>query len=341
MIVVGTDPHKSSLTAAGLDAVTGEQRSCETVAASVAGFDRLLGWARRLDDERVWALEDCRQVSARFERFLLGHGERVVRVAPTLMAAARRGVGERGKSDPIDARAVAVAALREGVDSLPIAQLAGRELDLRLLLDHRDDLVAMRGQSQQRLRWHLHDLYGDLAIPAGGLDRDKWLDRLARRLAQDTQSARVRIARSLIAAIRSQTLEIRQLTQEITTLTDELCPQLTAEVGCGPLTAAKLVGEIAGIARFTSDAKLARTAGVAPIPAQSGCHHRYRLDRGGNRQLNLALHRYAVNRARRDPQTAAYLARKQAEGKNRREALRCLKRHLARRVWHLLHDTPG
>src|SRR5690242_12252622 len=167
MIVVGMDPHKSSLTAAGVDAATGEQRSCETVAASVVGFARVLDWARGLDEERVWAVEDCRQVSARFERFLLAHGERVVRVAPTLMASVRRGVRERGKSDPIDARAVAVAALREGLESLPIAQLAGRDLEVRLLLDHHDDLVAMRGQSQQRLRWHLHDLYGELGIPPG------------------------------------------------------------------------------------------------------------------------------------------------------------------------------
>ena len=132
------------------------------------------------------------------------------------------------------------------------------------------------------------------------------------------------------------TRRIRELEREITLLVDELCPQLLAEVGCGPLTAAKLVGEIAGADRYTTDAKLARAAGVAPIPASSGRRDRHRLDRGGNRQLNLALHRLAVNRARRDPATAAYLARKQAEGKTRMEALRCLKRHLARHVWHLL-----
>ena len=102
------------------------------------------------------------------------------------------------------------------------------------------------------------------------------------------------------------------------------------------LTAAKLIGEIAGVSRFATDAKLARTAGSAPIPASSGRTHRHRLDRGGNRQLNCALHRLAVTKGRLDPETAAYLARKQAEGKTRREALRCLKRHLARRVWHLL-----
>src|SRR3954447_15921868 len=98
----------------------------------------------------------------------------------------------------------------------------------------------------------------------------------------------------------------------------------------------KLIGEIAGIARFAIDAKLARIAGSAPIPVSPGRTDRHRLDRGGNRQLNCALHRLAVTQGRLDPDTAAYLARKHAEGKSRREALRCLKRHLARRVWHLL-----
>jgi len=107
------------------------------------------------------------------------------------------------------------------------------------------------------------------------------------------------------------------------------------------LTAAKLVGEIAGIDRFASDAKLARAAGVAPIPASSGRRDRQRLDRGGNRQLNCALHRLAVTKGRWDPESAAYLARKQAEGKTRMDALRCLKRHLARRIYQLLNQpTP-
>jgi len=120
-----------------------------------------------------------------------------------------------------------------------------------------------------------------------------------------------------------------------------LAPRLLAERGCGVLTAAKLVGEIAGVSRFATDAKLARTAAAAPIPASSGRTHRHRLDRGGNRQLNCALHRLAVNKGRLDAETAAYLARKQAEGKTRREALRCLKRHLARRIWRLLQPSPG
>jgi transposase len=339
MIVIGADTHKSSHTLVAVDRVTGQRLAARTVASSAAGVLEALSWAQGLEDpDRVWAMEDCRHVSGRLERLLLSAGETVVRVPPRLMAGARRSQRERGKSDPIDALAVARAAIREGVDRLPTARLAGRELDVRLLLDHHDDLVVMRSQCQQRLRWHLHDLYDDLDVPVGGLDRVVWLDRVARRLARADQTARVRIARDLVGQIRAATRRIRELEREIAGLVDELCPQLVAEPGCGPLTAAKLVGEIAGASRFSTDAKLARAAGVAPIPVSSGRTDRHRLDRGGNRQLNLALHRFAVNRARHDPATAAYLARKQAQGMNRMEALRCLKRYLVRLVWHRLTD---
>ena len=133
---------------------------------------------------------------------------------------------------------------------------------------------------------------------------------------------------------------MREIETELDGLARAYAPQLLAERGCGPLTAAKLIGEIAGAERFATDAKLARSAGTAPIPASSGNHTRHRLDRGGNRQLNCALHRLAVNKGNWDPDSAAYLARKQTEGKTRKEALRCLKRHLTRRVWRLLRTPP-
>jgi transposase len=340
MIVIGADTHKSSHTLVAVDEATGRRIGMRTVASTSAGALDALSWAGRVcgGADRVWALEDCRHVWGRLERLLVSAGEVVVRVSPRLMAGARASARERGKSDPIDAAAVARAAIREGVEQLPAARLAGAELDVRLLLDHHDDLVAARSQSQQRLRWHLHDLYDDLDIPAGGLDRGVWLDRVAGRLRRSPQTARVRIARALVSQIRTDTRRIRELEQEISLLVDELCPQLVAIPGCGPLTAAKLIGEIAGADRFPSDAKLARAAGVAPVPASSGRRDRHRLDRGGNRQLNLAFHRLAVNLARHHPETAAYLARKQAEGMSRMEALRCLKRHLVRRVHHLLTD---
>jgi transposase len=342
MIVIGADPHKSSHTLVAVDAATGEQLGCETVPSSAAGSERAIRWARSLGaGERVWAIEDCRHVSGRLERRLICEGERVVRVAPKLMAGARKSARTRGKSDPIDALAVARAAIREGVEALPAAVLEGRALEIRLLLDHHDDLVADRSDEQRRLRWHLHDLFEDLTVPAGALDRTVWLDRVARRLARIEQTVRVRIAREQVRSIKARTARVRELEREIAALVAAEAPQLLAQVGCGPLTAAKLLGEIAGVDRFATDAKLARAAGVAPVPVSSGRRDRHRLDRGGNRQLNCALHRFAVNRAKWDPTTADYLARKQAEGKTRMEALRCLKRVLARLVHRLLtQPTP-
>jgi transposase len=307
-----------------VDALTAAARSELTVPARKGSFGKLLRWARKLDSERVWAIEDCRHVSGAFERFLIARGERIVRVAP--------------KSDSIDAFSVARAALREGIENLPGAHLDGAALDIRLLVDHREDLVAARGQDQQRLRWHLHDLWPELEIPNGALDTSKWLGKVSRRLARAQQATRVRIARELVRQITARTTRIRELESELAALVRSYAPQLLAERGCGPLTAAKLIGEIAGADRFTTDSKLARTSGTAPIPASSGNTNRHRLDRGGNRQLNCALHRLAVNKAHWCPDTAAYLARKQAEGKSRKEALRSLKRHLARRVWRLLRS---
>jgi transposase len=340
MMVLGCDPHKRSITCGAVEAATGVARGAKTAAAHADGFDVLVRWARGLDDERVWAIEDCRHVSGRLERFLVARGERVVRVAPKLMAGAREGARTRGKSDAIDALAVARAAVREGVQTLPMAWLDERALALRLLVDHREDLVATRTRDQARLRWHLHDLDPTFTVPPRALDRPIWWRRVQTRLEHEPAGVRVQIALELLEQIRSVTPRIRALERELDQLARAYAPRLLAERGCGSLTAAKLVGEIAGADRFATDAKIARNAGTAPIPASSGNRTRHRLDRGGNRQLNCALHRLAVNKGRWDPDSAAYLARKQAEGKTRKEALRCLKRHLTRRVWRLLRTPP-
>jgi len=287
-----------------------------------------------LDRERLWALEDCRHVSSAFERFLLGHGERVVRVPPRLMGEARKGGRSYGKSDAIDALAVARAALRE--PELPVAFLAGSEREIRLLSDHREDLVGERTRIQNRLRWHLHELELELDIPAGALDRRCWLDRISRRLCRLEQTAQVRVARELAGRCRALTRRITELERELETLLEAEAPELLALVGCGTLTAAKLVGEVAGVHRFADDAKLAKHGGAAPLPASSGAIQRHRLNRHGNRQLNCALHRIAITQGRHHPPARAYLARKEAEGKSRREALRALKRHLARVVFRIL-----
>jgi transposase len=342
MIVLGADMHKSSHSIVAVDAATGQLVGEKTVAVGARGFGALVLWARGLAGERAWALEDCRHVSGALERFLLARGERVVRVSTRLMAMSRRSARERGKSDRIDALAVARAALAEGVEALPTAALAGPELDVRLLVDHRERLVRQRVGLNNTLQWNLHDLWPELVLPGGALFSRKWTGRIGRRLARAEQTMRVRIARDELRRLRELTKAIKALEAEIAALVAKVAPQLLTEPGFGPLTAAKLVGEIAGAGRFASDAKLARAAGLAPIPVSSGRTSRHRLDRGGNRQVNAAIHRVAVTRARCHPETRAYLARKRAEGKTTREAIRCLKRHLARRIWHLLRAPhPG
>ena len=151
----------------------------------------------------------------------------------------------------------------------------------------------------------------------------------------------MRIARELLARCRSLTRSILELERELEARTHVLAPTLLRLPGCGPLSAAKLLCEIGPIERFRSDAQLARHAGVAPLDASSGKHQRHRLDRGGNRQLNCALHRIAVTQGRVHPPARAYLERKQGEGKSRREALRCLKRQLARTVYTTLKSEPS
>jgi transposase len=212
---------------------------------------------------------------------------------------------------------------------------------LKLLVDHRDDLVDERRRAQQRLRWHLHQLDPSLAVPAKALDRSTHLDRVGRWLARRQQDVQARIARELVARCRSLTRTILELDRELEQRTAHTSPALLELPGCGPLTAAKLLAEIGPIDRFQSDAQLARHGGVAPLEASSGRVQRHRLDRGGNRQLNCALYRIAITQARVHPAARAYLERKQAEGKSRREAIRCLKRQLARVVFNTLKANPA
>src|SRR4051794_28574437 len=192
MIVLGADTHKVSHTVGAVDAATGRVEADRTVRAQRRSFDELLRWARALDAERVWAIEDCRHVSGALERFLLARGERVVRVAPKLMAGARKSARERGKSDAIDAVAIARAALREGLDTLPVAQLAGAELDVRLLVDHRERLVAQRTRLINDLRWGLHDLWPELDVPSRALIHARWQERGGGRPARAAPSTRGR-----------------------------------------------------------------------------------------------------------------------------------------------------
>ena len=258
MIVLGADTHKRSHTIAAIAAGTGELHGEQTIQVGERGFEALLRWARGLDGERVWALEDCRHVSGSLERFLIERGERVLRIPTHLTAKERKRARQRGKSDAIDALNVARAALREGLDTFPAAHLDGPELDLRLLVDHRERLVRHRVELNSTLLWHLHDLWPELQLPGGALFSKKWSTRIGGRLARADQTTRVRIARDMLRRLRELTATINQLERDITELVEQIAPQLLAEPGFGPLIAAKLVGEIAGAQRFATPAKLAR-----------------------------------------------------------------------------------
>src|SRR5436190_8083590 len=278
VIVIGVDVHKQSVTAVAADEV-GRIVGERTVAS---GSEELLEWAAGLGVERLWALEDCRQLTRALERELLAVGEQLVRVPPKLMAPERRAGRARGKSDPIDALAVARAALRDPRLSRPRPDEQPFH-DLKLLVDHREDLVDERRRAQQRLRWHLHQLDPSFVVPARRLDRSTHLERVARWLARREQEVQVRVARELVARCRSLTRTIVELDAELEQRAAQTAPALLELPGCGPLTAAKLLAEVGPIDRFQTDAQLARHSGVAPLEASSGRVQRHRLDRGGNR----------------------------------------------------------
>lgn len=188
---------------------------------------------------------------------------------------------------PIDAPAVARAALRE--PDLPVASLDGAARRVRLLVDHRDDLVAERTRIQRRLRWHLHELAPGLQVRSRGLGSMRVLDQVDGALA-GVSGLVAELARELVGRCRALTVRSNELERDLKPLVGGLAPSLLAIVGCGVLTAAKLVGETAGASRFRSPAAFARFNGTAPIPVWSANRERFRRNRGGNRQVNLALH---------------------------------------------------
>src|SRR2546421_1735417 len=273
MVVIGVDAHKRTHTLAAVDEV-GRALANRTFPATLDGHRAVLGWARTWP-ERMFALEDCRHLTRRLEADLIRAGGRVVRVPARLMATARRTARELGKSDPIDALAVARAALRE--PGLPVARLEGASREVKLLLDHREDLVAERTRMQNRLRWHLHELEPGYEIPLRGLDRKLVLGALVELLSKH-QGVVAEIASELVAEIASKTQRINQLERRVSGLMSELAPGLLALQGCAALTAAKIVGETADVSRFNSRGAYAMNNGTAPIPVWSGNQTRHRLN---------------------------------------------------------------
>ena len=339
MVVIGADVHKETHTFVAVDAA-GRKLGQVTVKAVTAGHGEAFGWAvREFGPDLTWAIEDCRHLSARLERDLLTMGQKVVRVPPKMMAEQRRIARTRGKSDPIDALAVARACLRE--PDLPVASHDEASRELKHLVDRRETLVRQRTATINSLLWRVHELDPGHAPAARSLDRKNtqqqlhsWLNSLSGVVAE--------LALEELDDIITLTSRAAVLERRIAKLATAQAPALLALPGCGPLTAAKLVGETAGVARFAAEAKFARHAGIAPIPVWSGrTEGRVRMTRSGNRQLNCAIHRIAITQIRlTDSLGKAYYDKKKDQGMSTTEALRCLKRRLARIVFNTLRtDT--
>jgi len=326
MITLGIDAHKRSHTVVAVDELGRQLGAKTTSATTTADHLAIIRWADQFGANRIWAVEDCRHLSRRLESDMLAAGERIVRVPPKLMAGARDSARTYGKSDPIDALAVARAALRES--DLPMAHLDQESREIRLLVDHREDLVAERTRCINRVRWHFHEIDPSWEPKARGLTAYKNLDLAEERLAGH-DSVTARITRDLIQRIRELTVEINALARDLDERTKLCAPALREIPGVAALSAAKFIGEVAGIGRFRSKHAFARHNGTALMPVWSGNSDRHRLSRAGNRQLNAALHRIALTQARYHPEARASIERRTTNGNSGKEAVRAVKRRLS------------
>lgn len=343
VVLIGADVHKNSHTFVAVD-TAGKQIGQVTVRATHSGHEKAYRWARKsfIEQDRRWGLEDCRHLTGLLERDLLAHGEPVVRVPAKLMARQRAAARTRGKSDPIDALAVARAVARE--EDLPVAFTDEQAREVKLLLARRDDLVAERTRVVNRLRWHLHEIDPEVDPAPRSLNH-----RPAQQKAHDVLEAEdgivAEIATMVLGDLERLCEQIRELDARIRSRVRAVEPVLLEIPGCAETTAAKIIAETAGIERFATAAKYAMFSGCAPIPVWSGkTEGRVRLNRSGNRQLNCAIHRIAVTQIGHEGPGKVYYERLREKGKTKMEALRCLKNAIARRIWRTLtkaHEHPA
>ena len=335
MITIGIDPHKASITAAALDPASellGQRRLAYTAQTA----QQLLVWAERWPD-RIWAVEGAAGLGHGVAQQLLAAGERVLDVPAKLAARARLlDSGSSRKTDLVDAVSVASVALHNV--KLRHVEAEDQTVVLRLLSDRRDDLVSERTRTLNRL----HVLLRELA--PGGARRDLTTLAASRFLSTirpltPTDNERKRIAKALLNDLRRADRQVKAISKTIEATIAASDTTLTEVFGIGAVLAAKIAGHAGDITRFPSKAHFASYSGTAPIEASSGELRRHRLNRGGNRQLNTALHTAAICQIRSSGPGQDHYRRKLAELKSAKEAQRSLKRQLANVVYrHLLND---
>ncbi|HEY8235235.1 MAG TPA: IS110 family transposase [Gaiellaceae bacterium] len=334
--VLGVDTHRDEHVVAVVTAPAGIVVAGSAASASTRGYRELLRLAERhAPGRRAWAIEGTGSYGAGFARFLAGRGEVVLELSRTPRAERRL----RGKDDRLDAVRTARAALASELLALP---RAGEQREaLRLLLVARRSAVDVRREALTQLRAVIVTAPERLRRQLRGLPEGRLLDRCSRlrrtTAAADELATRL-VLRSLAQRVRAATVEAAELEREISAHVQSLAPALLDEPGVGPIVAAQLIVAWSHRGRLRSEACFARLAGVAPVPASSGQTQRQRLSRGGDRQLNRALHTIVLHRRLHDPNTREYIARRIAEGKSRRDATRLLKRYVARHLFRLLEQ---
>jgi transposase len=331
-VMIGVDPHKASHTAAVLDehgCLLGQQ----CVPATLDGYRQLREWAGRWR-QRCWAVEGAHGIGRALAQRLVGDGEQVLDVPAKLAARVRvLSVGHGRKSDPDDAVSVAVAARH--APSLRQVGVEDQAVVLHLLTKRRQDLVAARTQTINRLHRLLIDL-----VP-GGARRNLTAKRAAALLAGVVPAGapavtRWQLATELVADVRQLEQRIAAVEVRIKAAVAQAKTTLVELFGVGPVLAATFLGEVGDIGRFPSKHHFAAHTGTAPLEASSGQVIRHRLSRAGDRKLNHALYMMAIVQVRRPSPGQAYYRRKLAEGKSPKEALRCLKRRLSDAVYRCL-----
>ena len=337
--VIGVDTHRDEHVLAAVVAPAGAIVARQAVAANARGYRETLRFAEQYaPGRRAWAIEGTGSYGAGLARSLAARGEAVLEISRTLRAERRLG----GKNDSLDAARTARAALASETLALPRA--GERREALRLLLIARRSAVDVRREALTQLRSVIVTAPDRLREQLRGLPVAKLLKRCSRLRRSRSQTAdelaTKLVLRSLARRIEAATLEADELEHELLGHVCALAPALLDEPGVGPIVAAQLIVAWSHPGRLRSEACFARLAGVAPVPASSGKTTRHRLSRGGDRQLNRALHTIILNRQRTDPTTRAYIQRRTSEGKTRREAVRCLKRYLARHLYRQLETMP-
>ena len=338
--LLGVDSHRDEHVLAVVTAPAGGVVAGAAAATNGRGYRELVRVAERhAPGRRAWAIEGSGSYGAGLARFLSEHGEAVLEVSRTLRAERRLA----GKNDTLDAVRIARAALASEALALPRA--GKRREAIRLLLIARRSAVDVRREALTQLRAVIVTAPEPLREQLRRLSLAKLLDRCSRlrrsaRPAPDELAVRL-VLRSLARRVLAATSEADQLEREILAHVRALAPALLDEPGIGPIVAAQLIVAWSHHGRLRSEACFARLAGVAPIPASSGQTQRHRLSRGGDRQLNRAIHTIVLHRRHHDPATRDYIARRIAEGKTAREATRLLKRYLARHPYRLLEQQPA